>query len=35
VLVRFVSQVNRAEMQFVPLGPDAKPMKDADWKYVQ
>jgi hypothetical protein len=35
VLVRFVSQVNRAEIQFVPLGQDAKPMKDADWKYVQ
>jgi hypothetical protein len=35
VLVRFVSQVNRSEIQFVPLGQDAKPMKDADWKYVQ
>ena len=34
VLTRFVSQANHAEMHFVPLGPDAKPMRGADSQYI-
>lgn len=34
VLTRFVSQANHAEMHFVPLGPDAKPTRGSDGKYV-
>jgi hypothetical protein len=34
VATRFVAQANHAELHFVPLGPDGKPMKDADGKYV-
>ena len=30
----FVSQANHAEMHFIPLGPDGKPMKSPDGKYV-
>jgi len=35
VLIGFVSQANHAEIHFVPLGPDAKPMKGPDGKPVQ
>jgi hypothetical protein len=35
VLTRFVSQANHAEMHFVPLGPDGKPTKGADGKFVE
>jgi hypothetical protein len=35
VLVRYVSQANHAEMHFVPLGPDGKPTKGPDGKYVE
>ena len=34
VLTRFVSQANHAEIHFVPLGPDAKPQRGSDGKYV-
>jgi hypothetical protein len=34
VLTRFVAQANHAEIHFVPLGPDGKPMRDADGKPV-
>jgi Family of unknown function (DUF6152) len=34
VLTRFVSQANHAEIHFVPLGPDGKPTKGPDGKYV-
>src|SRR5215475_11857246 len=34
VATRFVAQANHAEIQFVPLGPDGKPMRDADNKFV-
>jgi len=34
VLQRFVSQANHAEMHFVPIGPDGKPMKGPDGKYI-
>ena len=35
VLTRFVSQANHAELHFVPIGPDGKPMRGADGKPVQ
>ena len=35
VLIRYVSQANHAEMHFVPLGPDARPTKGADGKYLE
>jgi hypothetical protein len=35
VLTRFVSQANHAEIHFVPLGPDGKPMVGPDSKHVQ
>ena len=34
VVTQFVSQANHAEIHFVPLGPDAKPQRGADGKYV-
>jgi hypothetical protein len=34
VATRFVAQANHAELHFVPLGPDGKPMRDADNKFV-
>jgi len=34
VLTRFVSQANHAEIHFVPLGPDGKPTKGPDGKYI-
>ena len=34
VATRFVAQANHAELHFVPLGPDGKPMRDADNKLV-
>jgi hypothetical protein len=34
VVTRFVSQPNHAEIHFVPLGADGKPMRDADGKFV-
>ena len=35
VLTRFVSQANHAELHFVPIGPDGKPMRGPDGKPVQ
>ena len=32
VLTRFVAQANHAEIHFVPLGPDSKPVRGADGK---
>src|SRR5262249_39850061 len=34
VATRFVAQANHAELHFVPLGPDGKPMRDADKKPI-
>jgi hypothetical protein len=34
VLTRFVSQANHAEIHFVPLGPDGKPTRGPDGKYI-
>jgi len=34
VVTRFVPQANHAEIHFVPLGPDAKPQRGSDGKYV-
>src|SRR6185295_13810965 len=34
VLTQFVAQANHAEIHFVPLGPDGKPMRGADGKLV-
>ena len=34
VMTRFVSQANHAEMHFVPLGPDGKPLRGADGKPI-
>jgi len=34
VATRFVAQANHAEIHFVPLGPDGKPMRDADKKLI-
>src|SRR6266568_4345838 len=34
VATRFVAQANHAELHFVPLGPDGKPMRSADGKPV-
>jgi hypothetical protein len=34
VMTRFVAQANHAEMHFVPLGPDGKPMRGADGKPI-
>jgi hypothetical protein len=35
VMTRFVAQANHAEMHFVPLGPDGKPLRGADGKPIQ
>jgi hypothetical protein len=35
VLTSFVSQANHAEIHFIPLGPDGKPMKTPTGDYVQ
>src|SRR4051812_9689551 len=35
VMTRFVAQANHAEMHFVPLGPDGKPLRAADGKPIQ
>jgi hypothetical protein len=35
VLTSFVSQANHAEMHFIPLGADGKPMKAANGEYVE
>lgn len=34
VATRFVAQANHAEIQFVPLGPDGKAMRDKDGKPI-
>ena len=34
VLTRFVAQANHAELHFVPLGPDGKPMRGPDSKLI-
>jgi hypothetical protein len=34
VLTRFVAQANHAEIHFVPLGTDGKPLREADGKPV-
>jgi hypothetical protein len=34
VVTRFVAQPNHAEIHFVPLGKDGKPMRDANGKFV-
>jgi hypothetical protein len=35
VMTRFVAQANHAEIHFVPLGPDGKPLRGSDGKPVQ
>jgi hypothetical protein len=34
IATRFVAQANHAELHFVPLGPDGKPMRGADGKPI-
>ncbi len=34
VLTRFVAQANHAEIHFVPLGPDGKPLRSSDGKPI-
>lgn len=34
ILTRFVSQANHAEIHFVPLGPDGRPMRGSDGKPI-
>ena len=34
IMTRFVSQANHAEMHFVPINPDGKPLRGADGKPV-
>jgi hypothetical protein len=34
VATRFVAQANHAELHFVPIGPDGKPMRGADGKPI-
>src|SRR2546422_11645941 len=34
VMTRFVAQANHAEMHFVPLGPDGKPLRTSDGKPI-
>lgn len=34
VVTRFVAQANHAELHFVPLGTDGKPMRDSEGKLV-
>ena len=35
VMTRFVAQANHAEMHFVPIGPDGKPLRGSDGKPIQ
>src|SRR5262245_50453716 len=35
VMTRFVAQANHAEIHFVPIGPDGKPMRSVDGKTIQ
>ena len=35
IMTRFVAQANHAEMHFVPLGPEGKPMRGPDGKPIQ
>ena len=35
VMTRFVAQANHAEIHFVPLSPDAKPIRGSDGKPIQ
>jgi hypothetical protein len=35
VVTRFVAQANHAELHFIVIGPDGKPMTDKDGKHVQ
>ena len=35
VMTRFVAQANHAEMHFIPLGPDGKPMKAPNGEYIE
>jgi len=35
VVTRFVAQANHAEIHFVPIGPDGKPLRGTDGKPVQ
>ena len=35
VMTRFVAQANHAEIHFVPLGPDGKPLRGSDGKPIQ
>lgn len=34
VVTRFVAQANHAEIHFVPMGPDGKPMRGSDGKFL-
>jgi hypothetical protein len=34
VMTRFVAQANHAELHFVPLGPDGKPLRSSDGKPI-
>src|SRR5438093_11944321 len=34
VMTRFVAQANHAEIHFVPLGPDGKPLRSSDGKPI-
>lgn len=34
VVTRFVAQANHAEIHFVPVGPDGKPMRGSDGKFI-
>ena len=34
IMTRFVAQANHAEIHFVPLGPDGKPMRGSDGKLI-
>src|SRR5262245_44423229 len=35
VMTRFVAQANHAEIHFVPIGPDGKPLRSSDGKPIQ
>ena len=35
VMTRFVAQANHAEMHFVPIGPNGKPLRGSDGKPIQ
>ncbi len=34
VVTRFVAQANHAEIHFVPVGPDGKPIRGSDGKFI-